>query len=93
MYHVLERFVLISELTKQFEDEFSVLRRLAGCSFPRANQEVCILNPSLVLCNIPVVSYSSAEFTTFRIVLHVIRIGPLQLGVGLLGLSRKNLLR
>ena len=38
--------------------------------------------------NLPVVSASASEETTLRIVLHVVRIGPLRLVDGRLGLSR-----
>ena len=46
-----------------------------------------IATPSLAFQNVPVVSASAAEETTFRIALHVVRIGPLRFVDGRLGLS------
>ena len=47
-----------------------------------------IATHSLALQNVPVVSSSEAEETTLQIVLHVVRIGPLRLVDGRLGLSQ-----
>ena len=46
-----------------------------------------IATPYLALQNVPVISASAAEETTLRIVLHVVRIGPLLLVDWRLGLS------
>ena len=77
IFHVFKRFGFTPELTKPAVVELSVLIGVSGCSCTSVNKEGHIPNIYLALSIIPVVYDSTAEVTTFQIVLHAVMIGLL----------------
>ena len=71
----------------------SILIVIGGCGCPNSFNDVLMGTTILALLKIPIVSASTAEDKTLRIVLHSVWMGPLGVGSGVFVLGGVRSLR
>ena len=81
------KFWFIPQITNPSVVELSVFRVVAGCLCSNAIKSGCMPISGFPLLNVPHVSASAAEDTTFQIVLHPVCMGPFLSVFGFIGLG------